>query len=280
MAIETAFAASEHRITDRVVEQLLLEDRFQNRPLKELRRLAGSDRVRRQVAANQYRVDRFVANFQESSQEVLADLRESYEAVLRTAVIVDRERAFDRPRSSAVAHHSGQAVVYASFGKRVSGVELVVCPHGDHWGGITRVDRHYWDIRDDTPVEADFRRASEAAAGTFAERLFDQQNFKRTASLTEFMHAQTLADIIAQKAGVETQGLWSAIANATLGILFENYGVAREIMQLLEHDNVVGAEQLTPILAKVSPIPSDWTAAAEALRGEIHSPPIAPLESC
>ena len=144
----------------------------------ELLSAAQSDRVRQEVASHESRVVKFLKRFEGSTEEVLLAMRETFVGMLRTAVVVDGERAFDSPRSRAIAHYSGQAIVYASFGKRVRSIQIAVCPHGIHWGGLTEVDRNYWEVDLTTSAESDFRRACKAAAGTVAELLFDNENFR------------------------------------------------------------------------------------------------------
>jgi hypothetical protein len=78
--------------------------------LTELLKAAQADLVRKQVAPHESRVYDFLKQFEGPAEEVLSDMRVTFVAMLRTAVVFDEERAFDSPRSRAVVHYSGQAV--------------------------------------------------------------------------------------------------------------------------------------------------------------------------
>jgi hypothetical protein len=252
MTVETPLVRAEDRIAHRIKALLQARKSPDGRSLAELLKAAQADLVRKQVASHQSRVDDFLERFEGSAEEALSDLRVTFVAMLRTAVVFDGERAFDSPRSRAIVHYSGQSVVYASFGKRISRIKIEVCAHGIHWGGLTEVDQHYWAVDESTSAESDFRRACEAAAGTVAELLYDNENFRQAASIEEFLTAQAFADIIAQKTDDSPQNVWSQVLGATAEILHENAEIVCEIMSLFDHDDVVPEEQLRPNLARVN----------------------------
>jgi hypothetical protein len=252
MTAEMPLILAEDRIAHRIKELLQARKSPDGRDLTELLKAAQADLVRKQVAPHESRVDDFLKQFEGSAEEVLSDMRVTFVAMLRTAVVFDGERAFDSPRSRAVVHYSGQAVVYASFGKHVRLIKIGVCAHGIHWGGLVKVDQHYWAVDPSSSAESDFRRACEATAGTVSELLCDYENFRQAASIEEFLTAQAFADIIAQKTDGSPQNVWSQVLEATAEILNENAEIVREIMSLFDHDDVVPKKRLTPILARVN----------------------------
>jgi hypothetical protein len=114
------------RIMQRVERMLNAHESLEAPRLAALLNAAQTDETTRQVASHKWRINSFLVRFEDSSEEVLLDLRETFEAMLRTAVAIDGPRAFESPRSRAIAHFSGQGVVYASFGNRVSNIEIAL----------------------------------------------------------------------------------------------------------------------------------------------------------
>jgi hypothetical protein len=163
-------------------------------------------------------------------------------------------RAFDDPKSSAVVHEAGHAVLYAHHRIELSSVRVSQFKEGierGHWTGKVKTVDYLWHTGLDTPPQDDFKNACIQLAGWAAEALFDNNNMRLGSSLDEVIHARLLAVNIAQKTGHDPHQVLIEIFEKTFSILKKNETIVREIAALLDRDGIVRRKALGPILAKV-----------------------------
>ena len=164
-------------------------------------------------------------------------------------------RAFEDPKSSAVVHEAGHAVLYAYYGIEMEFVKVRECKKGiqaGHWVGNARPVNYKWGgSGPDTLPEDEFKNACILIAGRIAEELFDRENRRLGSSLDEFIGVRMLSRNISQKTGLDPNDVMMNICAQTCNILRNNESVLREIARFLECRRVVRGKVLRSILAKV-----------------------------
>jgi hypothetical protein len=163
-------------------------------------------------------------------------------------------RALENPKSSALVHEAGHAVLFAYHGIEMRVVKVWQCKKGirrGHWVGRAQAVEYKWCTGLDTSAEADFKHACIEIAGWIAEALFDPANLRSASSLDEVTQARLLSRNISQKTGVDPNDVIRAICSETGDILMENENVVREIASILDRKGVIRREALGTILAKV-----------------------------
>jgi hypothetical protein len=174
------------------------------------------------------------------------------------------QRALENPRSSAIVHEAGHAVMYAHFGEAVRYVKVWKRKRGlfaGQWLGVA-MGGSKWRSDANTSPESDFRQACHQMAGVIAEIVFDTRNFRTTSSTDEVITAQLLASNIATKTGGDAEKVMMQVILVTRQILKNNAGIVREIATLLDRNKVVRKKRLEPILAGVTSCPAELRRAA------------------
>lgn len=182
--------------------------------------------------------------------------RQAYKAQYGFAFAAQGPRAFEDPKSSAVVHEAGHAVVFAhhDFDVRYAKVWQLRGVQQGHWVGEVRTIKEYiFDTGPHTSPDDDFRNACIQFAGRCAELLFDRENVRLGSSLDEVVLVQLLAQNISQKSGIDPSAIMAKITASTHDVLKRNEVVVREVATLIDRKGVAEGEELKSILAKVSP---------------------------
>lgn len=175
-------------------------------------------------------------------------------------------RAFDDPKSSAVVHEAGHAVLYAYHGIEMKYVKVHECKKGiqrGHWVGNSETVNYKWGPGPDTLPEDDFKNACIIMAGRMAEELFDKDNRRLGSSLDEVIKVRMLSRKVSQKTGLDPNFVMKKICVQAGSILQKNESVVHVIAKLLERNGLVRRKVLGSILAKVE----------RPSRSEISAPP-------
>jgi hypothetical protein len=163
-------------------------------------------------------------------------------------------RAFEDPKSSAVVHEAGHAVLYAYHGIEMKYVKVSERKKGiqrGHWVGNSQTVNYKWGPGPDTLPEDDFKNACIIMAGRIAEELFDRDNRRLGSSLDEVIKVRMLSRNISQKTGLDPNYFMMNICAQTCSILQKNESVVRKIVRFLERNGVVRGKVLGSILAQV-----------------------------
>jgi hypothetical protein len=174
------------------------------------------------------------------------------------------QRALENPRSAAIVHEAGHAVMYAHFGEAVRYVKIRKRKRGvfaGQWLGVA-MGGSKWRSDSKTSPESDFRQACYQMAGVIAEIVFDTSNFRLTSSTDEVIRARLLASNIAVKTAADAENVMMQVISVTRKILKDNAGIVREIATLLDRHKVVRKKRLAPILAWVTSCPAEFRRAA------------------
>jgi hypothetical protein len=181
-------------------------------------------------------------------QHVVADLAHA-------AYQAQGPRAFEDPKSSAVVHEAGHAVLFACSGFEMRFVKVWQGKKGirrGHWIGKGQpVEEYFWHSGPNTSPEEDFRNACIQLAGWMAEVLFDSENLRLGSSLDERTQAILAAHNISRKTGADPHQVGIAICAVTSSILQKNESVVREIASVLNRNGSIRGEALSAILARV-----------------------------
>jgi hypothetical protein len=198
------------------------------------------------------------ANFSLNEDTTIRGDRESIDALRREALghiqsiaASYGRRALENPRSAAVVHEAGHAVMYAHFGEAVRYVKIWKRERGlcaGQWLGIA-MGGSKWRTDANTSPESDFRQACHQMAGVIAEIVFDTSNFRLTSSTDEVITARLLASNIAVKTRGDAEKVMMQVILVTRKILKDNAEIVREIASLLDRHTVVRKKRLAPILA-------------------------------
>ena len=194
--------------------------------------------------------------------ETIASIRDALSENIAKAIAAEGWRALENPRSSAIFHEAGHAVVLAAFGEAVRRCKVWRCKRGidrGQWLGLT-MGGGKWKTDASTSPDEDFRRACCLMAGVLAEGLFDPGNVRRASSLDEIMTAIMVASNIAIKTGGDPADVMQQVISATTNILKRNADVMLAIAGALDRQKVLRKAKLAPLLARVS------TSGAEDLR--------------
>jgi hypothetical protein len=182
-------------------------------------------------------------------------VRQNFEELRRAALQAQGPQAFDDPKSSAVVHEAGHAVLYAYYGWEMCFVEVWECKKSiepGHWAGKAQpVEIFLPATESERAPEEDFKNACILMAGCLAEALFDSENFRLGSSLDERICAGFLSSNISLKTGVDLGQINTAIYGVTCSVLKKNERVVRDIASILDRDGVIRREALSAILAKV-----------------------------
>jgi hypothetical protein len=189
------------------------------------------------------------------SGEAAQLVKQDFAELARAAYQAQGSRAFEDPKSSAVVHEAGHAVLYAYGGFEMRFVGVRQCKKGiqrGHWMGKAQpVEEYLWSTGPDIPPDEDLRNACIQLAGWMAEVLFDSDNLRAGSSLDEIMQVRLLSHNISQKTGADPNQVIAGIYSITCRILKKNESVVREIASMLDRDGCIRRKALGSILAKV-----------------------------
>jgi hypothetical protein len=167
-------------------------------------------------------------------------------------------RAFDMPRSAALAHEAGHAIVFAHDGIEV---ECVAIWHGTHpmtgipaWCGGTFERKRRWKLGPQSPLDDVLKRAGFMIAGEAGEAVLDPDGYRRGSSLDEVVGSQALVAAYAPPAAAEARGgetLWRKVRARSAAIIYYNKAVARDLIERLDRTQTVRGRALKEILARV-----------------------------
>jgi hypothetical protein len=185
--------------------------------------------------------------------EAREPVKQQWQELTRRACLIQGDRAFDDPKSSAVVHEAGHAVLYAHHGVVVRYLKIWEGKKGmrGHWVGRAKTDKYPWSVGPDASPEVNFKHACIQIAGRVAEELFDTENLRLGSSLDEIIQAQIIAGSIAQKTQENPARVFQSIDANTRNILKVNEDVVREIARRLDRDHVVRRDALGVILGGV-----------------------------
>ena len=175
-------------------------------------------------------------------------------AEIARAVLTEFERlmvteglpGFEQPRSAAIAHETGHAIVGAAPGDRISRVE--VSRNGElerllgipAWGGFTytkgKDGRKGWRADRDTPVVEIRARICRLEAGAVGEWVLDRGGYRNGSSLDERIVAQLIAAQLHERLGRSghSKQTWRECWAWTAAVIEDNAEPARELMAKLD----------------------------------------------
>jgi hypothetical protein len=187
--------------------------------------------------------------------EVAELVKQEFTDLARVAYQAQGIKAFEDPKSAAVVHEAGHAVLCAYSGLEMRFLKVWQCKKGiqrGHWvGKFQPVEDCSWSTGPDTPPGEDLKNACTQIAGWMAEVLFDHDNLRPGSSLDEVIKARLLSSNFSHKTGADPKQVLMWICSITCSILKKNESVVREIASILDRDGVIRREALSAILANV-----------------------------
>ncbi|MBX9845207.1 MAG: hypothetical protein K2Z80_25685 [Xanthobacteraceae bacterium] len=187
----------------------------------------------------------------------LRHVRLSMLQYVRDAVANQGLRALENPRSSAIVHEAGHAVVYTSFGFKVRSCKIErESDSYDQWGGFTDGGSAWRSDHQSAPV-ADLKQACCLMAGVAAERLFDPLNYRQASSADEVVRAHCLASTVAHKLGCDHDAVVARVDQRTDEMLLRNKDIVLKIAQQLDQKMIVRGNRLAKLLVGVARTDAD-----------------------
>jgi hypothetical protein len=167
-------------------------------------------------------------------------------------------RAFEMPRSSALAHEAGHCIVGAAEGLTIVDVRIFKrdIGYGPVWCGQTDEVKP-WGFDPTTPTATMLARARYIIAGIAAEKIFDPDGVRAGSSIDEVVLSQLICGGVLTDRRDEFPGvkhpkeLWSACWRQTVGILRRNEDAARSLMQKLDRAERLSGKPLAASLRRV-----------------------------
>jgi hypothetical protein len=176
-------------------------------------------------------------------------------------------RAFEMPRSAAIAHETGHAIVSMHDGVPLVSVDISrrVVEGRTAWGGFTKwaqpipVDLVLADPATD-PVRNILLRISSLIAGNVAEHILDPAGVREGSSLDEVCVSQVLAQALTHRPefqDVQPKAIWDACWRRTAMIIHGNKKLAAAIIAPLCTTGIVKRKRLAKLTAKVRRLADD-----------------------
>ena len=164
-------------------------------------------------------------------------------------------RAFEMPRSAALAHETGHAVVGTAVGLEIVSVEVFKrdTPFGPAWGGETN-EAAPWHFSDTTPVKVILNRIFFILAGIAGEMVLDPAECRSGSSLNEVVVAQMICAGLVQDHGAEfsdPKEVWKTCWAKTCGIIKRNEAAALSLMRKLDRAERLHGKPLAASLRRV-----------------------------
>jgi hypothetical protein len=166
--------------------------------------------------------------------------------------------AFDMPRSAAVAHETGHAIVGTAVGLTIVNVEIFqrTTSFGKNWCGRND-EASSWSFGDATPTTTVLARAKYLVAGVAAEQIFDPENFRHGSSIDEIVICQAICDGVFQTRRSEfpdiahPRELWSWCWRETCSTLIKHQDAVRALMAKLDRTECLRGKPLAATLRRV-----------------------------
>jgi hypothetical protein len=169
-------------------------------------------------------------------------------------------RAFEQPRSAAIAHESSHAIVGTHDGLRVERVRIWSRPDplngGPLWGGLTDyVRRKRVAITPETPLPKVLSNICLIVAGEVGEFILDPGGYREASSLDEVVISQNIANLAATEVGIDPRVLWFFCRLRVAAIIEHNRTAAAELARLLDRCPSITSTPLRRALELVQPLP-------------------------
>ena len=191
----------------------------------------------------------------ERDREALAPVLCEYAAALLKA---EGLRAFENPRSAALAHEVGHAIVGAHDGLKITSITVWRHKTLDRaWLGITN-ERRRWSITPTTPIREALTRACFIIAGEAGEVVLDPDGYRKGSSIDEVALSQRIVLGYARILGDEPERLWNAVRSRAAHIIGHNKHLAQELIARLDRTQTLRNRAMHDVLSQVQQIPSDW----------------------
>jgi hypothetical protein len=173
--------------------------------------------------------------------------------------------AFEMPRSSAVAHETGHAIVAVHDGVALSYVEITrrVIEGCAAWGGFTQWAQPYPPqlmLVHPAPLRNILLRICSLIAGVVGQKVIDPAGCRDGSSIDEVVVSQVLAEGLAQRDdldGVEPKKIWNACWHRTVAIIHGNEKAARIVAAKLDICGIVRRKQLDKLTSCVRRLADD-----------------------
>jgi hypothetical protein len=169
-------------------------------------------------------------------------------------------RAFEMPRTAAIAHETGHAIVETVLGGRVKSVEIHSCPKlirlgVEHaWGGVVHChDAKPWTITRDTPAIELRHRIYRLIAGAVAEFVLDPDNVRSGSSLDERVVGQMICADLHQRErrGGHPSETWGECWDWVRAAIELNADIGRQLGEKLDALQRMKGKPLDAILRRV-----------------------------
>jgi hypothetical protein len=164
--------------------------------------------------------------------------------------------AFAMPKSAALAHETGHAIVGAHEGLTILKVKVFERGTGIWCGAVDETSS--WSINDATPTETALARARYLIGGIAGEAVLDPDNFRKGSSLDEIVLSQVLIAGIWQERHEEFPGveypneIWQQCWRQTCCIVKLNEDVGRDLIRKLERSGRLYGKPLAASLRRVA----------------------------
>jgi hypothetical protein len=190
--------------------------------------------------------------------EIRTDVIEDIAREARRLLASEGLRAFEMPRSAAIAHEAGHAIVGRHEGLTIVQVELFKRsgPQGEVWGGATN-ENAPWRIDATTPTARALARVRYMVAGKAGEAILDPNGCRSASSLDEIVLPQLICARVLQERSSEFVGvdhpreIWNGCWRQTCVILKHNEDIARDLMRKLARTGCLRGKPLAASLRRV-----------------------------
>ena len=177
-------------------------------------------------------------------------------------------RAFEMPRSAALAHETGHAVVGTAVGLEIVSVEVFKrdTPFGPAWCGETN-EAGPWHFSDTTPVEVILNRICFILGGIVGEVVLDPTECRSGSSLNEVVVGQMICAGLVQNRPdkfSDPEEVWRACLAKTAGIIKRNEAAALGLMRKLDRAEQLRGKPLAASLRRITLRPISNEAASGA----------------
>lgn len=174
--------------------------------------------------------------------------------------LLDRDGpgAFEMPRSAAVAHETGHAIVGTREGFGIKAIRVFRHKFSrNKWYGLTSDNNGIWIIDPATSTPTVLARVRYLIAGEVGEALLDRECYRSGSSLDEIVISQMICASLLQERGSEFAAydhpskLWNLCRAQAGYIIHSNEDIARQIMRKLAYKDRLRGKQLTAIVDQV-----------------------------
>jgi hypothetical protein len=198
-----------------------------------------------------------------------AEAAETLTRIVRGILETDGPAAFESPRSAAIAHEVGHAIVSIHDDVPVEKIRIWKNRNNEvAWEGMTSIKAPEFLIGPNTPLIKALSHACFTIAGEVGERVLDPNEYRTGTALDEVLFSQWVAQAVARRAKMDPATLWQEVRKRSWQIIAHNESAARELISRLDRTETLQRKALTSALEKVEKIPDDWQwLPAEVARG-------------